>query len=170
MAKEGTKLKPSMQIEWYCPAVHKNACKRTLEYTGVKKQITDSIFFFLSFFLSFPSGKYKGFRDDLSYSTSQKSKETRGNAVPSLSHIPSLNSTFFTWHGTEAGYWHFPCFFPFWRGGVWQFIPKSFFFIFGEYFFTVLYEIKTWSRVLINIIQAALNPFPDELFFCGGHF
>ena len=59
MAKEGTKLKPSMQIEWYCPAVHKNACKRTLEYTGVKKQITDSIFFFLSFFLSFPSENIK---------------------------------------------------------------------------------------------------------------
>jgi len=53
MAKEATKL--NMQIERYCPAVHKNTCKRTLQYAEVEKQIAEKsnfVIIFLSFFLS----------------------------------------------------------------------------------------------------------------------
>jgi len=49
-AKESTNPKPSMQLEWYCLAVHKWTCECTLEYAGVEKRIaekSDSFFFFL---------------------------------------------------------------------------------------------------------------------------
>jgi len=48
MAKEATNPKPSMQIDIYCQAVHKNVY--TLEYAGAKKQIIDFMIFFLSSF------------------------------------------------------------------------------------------------------------------------
>jgi len=47
--------------------------------------------------------KQKGFRDGLSYSTPQKSEKQGEMPLPSLGPIPSLNSTFFEWDGTEAG-------------------------------------------------------------------
>ena len=60
MAKEA---KPNMQIEGYCLAVHKNTCKRTLQYAEVEKQIAEVekqiaekfnfVIIFLSFFLTF---------------------------------------------------------------------------------------------------------------------
>jgi len=48
----------------------------------------------------------KGFSDGLSHSTSQKSKETRGNAITQpQSYIPSQKIyTVYAWNGTEAGY------------------------------------------------------------------
>jgi len=45
MAKEATNSKPSMQIEQYCLAVHKNTCKCTFECTGVEKQTTEKVRF-----------------------------------------------------------------------------------------------------------------------------
>jgi len=50
------------------------------------------------------SEKQKGFRDGPSYSTPQKSKETRGNAItqPWSHPIPKLY-IFFYWDGTKAG-------------------------------------------------------------------
>ena len=50
---EATTPKPSMQIEWYCLAVHKNTCERTFEYAesqetdGQKGQILSSFFFLI---------------------------------------------------------------------------------------------------------------------------
>ena len=43
MAKEATNTKPSVQIDIYCQAVHKNVY--TLEYAGAKKQIIDFVIF-----------------------------------------------------------------------------------------------------------------------------
>ena len=43
MAKEATNPKPSVQIDIYCQAVHKNVY--TLEYAGAKKQIIDFVIF-----------------------------------------------------------------------------------------------------------------------------
>jgi len=59
------------------------------------------------------SEKQKGFRDGLSYSTPQKIKEQVEMPLPSLGPIPFLNSTFFQWDGTEAGYGISTCFFAF---------------------------------------------------------
>ena len=60
-------LKPSMQTEWYCLAVHKNPYKRTLEYAGVDEQVAEKSLISSSssssssFFLSF---SYKTLRND----------------------------------------------------------------------------------------------------------
>jgi len=122
---------------------------------GVKKQITDFIVFFLSFFLShLESIKDSGMN---CHTPPLKKTKKQGEmpSIPSLGPIPSLNSTF-KWHGTEAGYWHFPlflCFFERWSMTVHPWILLYI----GRIFFTVLYEIRTWSRVPITIIQAALK-------------
>ena len=56
MAKEATNPNPSVQIEWYCLAAHKNTQECTLDYAGVKKQIVEKsdfiIFFLLSSFIT----------------------------------------------------------------------------------------------------------------------
>jgi len=43
MATEATNPKPSMPIEWYCQAVHKNTHERTFEYTGAEIQTIKNV-------------------------------------------------------------------------------------------------------------------------------
>ena len=45
IAKEATNPKPSMQIDWYCLAGHKNTRKCTFEYAGVEKKIAEKVRF-----------------------------------------------------------------------------------------------------------------------------
>jgi len=66
------------------------------------------------------SRKQKGFRDGLSYSTPQK-KLNKGNAIPSLGPIPLKNVEFRDGMGPRLGNGISPCFFNFFRGGVYQY-------------------------------------------------
>ena len=50
MAKEATNPKPSVQIDIYCQAVHKNVY--TLEYAGAKKQTTEKFDFVILYKIS----------------------------------------------------------------------------------------------------------------------
>ena len=57
--------------------------------------------------------------------------------LPSLSPIPSQNSQLLNEMGPKLGNGTSPCFFTFLRGGVWQVIPKYFYF--SEKTFCFLY-------------------------------
>ena len=54
MAKEAKNPKPSMQIEWYCLAIHKNTHKHIFVYAGDRRlpKKSDFVVFFLLLFLS----------------------------------------------------------------------------------------------------------------------
>jgi len=64
------------------------------------------------------SEKQKGFRDGLSYSTPQKSKETKGNAITQPWSHPIKNVEFRDGMGPRLGNGISPCFFAFLRGGI----------------------------------------------------
>ena len=68
-----------------------------------------------------------------------RGKESRGNATTQPRSHPSLNSTLFIWMELMLHNGISSCFFPFLRGGVWQAIPKSFFF-WGENFAACMYR------------------------------
>ena len=62
--------------------------------------------------------------------------------LPSLGPIPSLILHFLNGMGPRLGNGIFPCFFTFWRGGIWQAILKSFLF-FGENFLLLVLLCNT---------------------------
>jgi len=65
------------------------------------------------------STKQKGFRDGQSYSTPQRSEETRGNAITQpRSHPIKRNVEFRDGMGPRLGNGISPCFFTFLRGGL----------------------------------------------------
>jgi len=73
-----------------------------------------------------------------SHSTSQKRKETREMPLPSVSPVPSLNSTFFNWDETEAGKLHFALILYYFDG--WSMTGYSYILLFLEklYFLVLL--------------------------------
>ena len=66
-------------------------------------------------------------------------------SLPSLGPIPSQNSQFLNEMGTKLCNGTSPCFFAFVRGGVWQVIPKYFYFSEKTFCFLYMqYPSKKW--------------------------
>ena len=82
--------------------------------------------------------------------------------LPSLSPIPSQNSQLLNEMGPKLGNGTSPCFFTFLRGGVWQVIPKYFYFSEKTFCFLYMqYPSKKWCKttyvtVLLSQLQMQL--------------
>jgi len=85
------------------------------------------------------SEKQKGFRDGLLYSSPQKSKETRGNAITQPRSHPITKFYIFLMGWDRGWVMAFPLFICFFEGWNMTAIPKSFLF-FGENFLLLVYH------------------------------